>query len=1062
MRWSTLVGLIAAMLMVLPAIPASAQEVGNISGRVTGEGGAGISGAQVIVVGADRGTLTETDGRYVISNVPAGDHGVQARHLGYAESRVQRVRVTAGETVTANFRLEPDAIALEGIVAVGYGTQRRRDLTGSVASVGSAALAESRAAVSLEQALQGRIAGVMVTTNSAEPGGGLSIRIRGGNSLSGDNEPLFVVDGFPMTSGGREAGEQGQGQGGNVLSSINPDDIESIEILKDASATAIYGSRGANGVVLITTKAGTVGPPSLRADVSMGFSNVGSTVPLANAFQYATFVNDGGRIGADGEPYWGSCRASLSTGEQICRLTPEQLAAQVGEGVDWQRAMLQTGITQNYQADLTGGTEGLTYRLSAGYFDGTGAMRFTGFDRYSLRANVHAQATDRLSLRVNLNGTRSQADRANAGNASGASHPGIHNTGIISRAFRVHPFELGDAWDRDLIDDDEFADEVVTPLSELANIHRTNLTDFILASGEAVYNLTSALNLTSRTGVNLTNNRKEWFWNQQTRIGFRENGRARLNTKSTVDWVTENYLSYGKEVAAHSIDATAGVSLQKDDGRETRLQASNFLVDVPVGIDLFDFAQVHDRASQGRTQSTLASAFGRVNYSLMDRYLFTLTGRYDGSSKFAADEKWAFFPSGAFAWRVSDEPFMEGLDAVSDLRLRLSYGRVGSQSISPYGSLARMEPESFTWGGGTNLGIVPVSAANSNLRWETTEQGNVGLDLGVLDNRVTFTADVYRKTTHDLLQNMRIPRISGFSSIPANLGSIRNAGVELALAADLLTGPVGWNSSVNFARNRSTVLDLGEGIDFLKVGSAARTDYTHIIRPGDPLGTFYGYRIEGLLTAEDIANGYPTLGAFNQEGSFKFWNNPDDEGGLGVINEEDKVVLGSAEPDFTVGWHNQFRYGNLQLSAFVNAMIGQQILNLNRMYTDYGNSSLGVPSQEYLSDHWSPENPDAYFPRPIYWSTSGATVPITDRLVEDGSFVRLQTVTLRYRLPSSIGLGLGRVELYGSVDNVFTLTGYTGYDPEVNAWGRNNLTRGVDVDAYPRARTFLFGASVRN
>lgn len=1062
MRWSSLLGLVAALLL-LPTSPLVAQEVGTIVGTVSGEGGVGIAGAQVVIVGADRGTLTDEDGSYIITGVPVGTHRVQASYLGYADSRVRTVEVTAGATARVNFQMSVSAIELEEIVAIGYGTETRRNLTGAVSSIESEALEESHAAVSLEQAIQGRVPGVVVTTNSSEPGGGLSIRVRGGNSLSGDNEPLYVIDGFPMTSGGREAGEQGQGQGGNVLSGINPDDIESIEILKDASATSIYGSRGANGVVLITTKGGSIGAPTLRVDVSTGFATVGSTVPLANARQYATFVNEGGRTGPDGNPYWGSCRPSEADGTEICRLTPDELAAEVGEGMDWQREMLQTGITQDYQVDITGGTEGLTYRLSGSYFDGTGAMRFTGFDRYSLRANLTSQATERLSLQLNLSGTRSNADRANVGNAGGASHPGIQNTGIISRAFRVQPFDLGIAWDRDLLDDEEFADEVISPMTELSNIHRTNQTDFILANGTVDFRITDDLNFTSQTGVNLTNNQKEWFWNRNTRIGFRENGRARLNTLSTLDWVTENYLTYDRGFGAHDLSATTGVSLQRDDRRETRLQASDFLLDIPQGVDLFDFAQVHERTDQGRTKSTLASAFGRLNYTLMDRYLFTLTGRYDGSSKFAADEKWGFFPSGAFAWRVSDEPFMDGVrDAVSDLRLRLSYGLVGSQAISPYGSLARMDVESFTWGSGSNLGIVPVSAANSNLRWETTEQGNIGLDLGLAENRINFTADVYQKTTDDLLQNMRIPRTSGFSSIPANLGSIRNKGLELALAADVLTGDLGWNSSVNFALNRSEVLDLGEGVEFLKVGSAGRSDYTHIVRPGDPLGTFYGYRVEGLLTAEDIANDYPTFGAFNQEGSLKFWNNPADEDGLTRINEEDKVVLGHAEPDFTLGWHNRLSFGQFQLSAFVNAVIGQDVLNLNRFYTDYGNSSLGVPSQEYLADHWSPDNKDAYFPRPIYWSTSGTTIPVTDRLVEDGSFVRLQTVTLRYQLPSDLGMGLAGVELYGSVNNLLTLTGYSGYDPDVNAWGRNNLTRGVDVDSYPTARTIFIGASVRN
>ena len=1049
-------GLVGLSFFSATEAAAQAAEEIAVTGTVTDDEGYPLPGVNVVQEGTSNGTVTDAEGAFSLT-VP-GDATLVFSFVGF-----ERQEVAVDGRTHLDVELSEDIEALEEVVVVGYGSQRRQDVTGAVSSVGEETLKEIPA-TSVEQAMQGRIPGAVVTSTSAEPGGGLSIRIRGGNSISGNNEPLFVIDGFPVYNQPL-AGEFETNQSTNMLANLNPNDIESIEVLKDASATAIYGSRGANGVVLITTKQGREGSPRFTFEHYTAASTIPRTIPLASAYEYALLDNLGsetvGRdpryVGEFGEP-------DIETGEAPYFPTPEEIRADVGEGTDWQRELLRTGLTQNYQIGVSGGDNRLKYNLSGSYFDDNGILKNSSFIRYSLRANFFSQLTDRFSVRLNATGSRTTANRAINANAR-AIGGGPGRAGVVWQAFRANPIARPD----DIFFEDASLGTQgrigFNPLMDLENTHVFGYVDYVLANTTLEYEIFDGLEFTSKNGVNFTDNAKEWFWNRNTLMGYRFNSVAQERLANRLDVLTENYFTYRQDFARiHAVDLTAGMSYQEIDTRSTALGARDFTIDFENGLNKYEFANSRSLANKNRVTNTLLSYYGRANYRLLDRYLFTFTVRADGASKFAANNKWAVFPSGAFAWRFSEEPFLKD-GVLSTGKLRLSYGMTGSQAIPPYGSLARMYVDDFGWDGRVVTAVAPLSPGNPNLKWETTEQINAGVDFGFMDDRVNLTANIYRKTTRDLLQQLAVPSESGFSTVVSNFGSIRNEGFELMLGADLLDGPVTWYSSANISKNISEVLDLGD-LDFIDpprgffppraIGGA------HRLQERMPLGNFFGYKVIGLLTEEDIANGYPTLGALNKPGMFKFWNDPEDEAGINTINADDKVVLGNALPDYVFGWANNFAYGNFGLDVFVQGMIGHDVLNMQKLISEYGNTNFGVPSKAYVSDYWTPENQDAYYPRPAQLGGNSGAAVITNRLIEDGSFVRLKNVTLSYDLPRSLmrGVGVRNAQLYVTGTNLLTFTGYSGYDPEVSAFGGDNLEPGVDAGAYPRARMYTIGAKL--
>jgi len=1060
MRWTTML----LCLLGLALLPAAAygQGGGRITGTVTtGTPAQPVVGAAVTVVGTELRAVTGANGQFTLTNVPAGTQRVRATLIGHADSE-QTVTVTAGGTATASFTLAAQALALEGIVAVGYGTQRRRDLTGAVASVNMEAI-ETKPVTSIDQMLQGTAPGVQVTQASSAPGGGISIRVRGGTSVSENvsNEPLYVIDGFPIEvdyaadnnrlGGGRISGISVPT---NPLASLNPRDIESIEVLKDASATAIYGSRAANGVVLITTKRGQAGAPKVNFEAFSGVQSVAKRYDLLTGPEFAQFANE-----------W----AATQQGMEPIFADPSSVPT-----TDWQDLIFRQAPLQSYQLSVTGGSSGdnaTRYAISGGYFDQAGVVIGSQFERMSLRLNLTQDVRGKLRLGTTLTGSRvatsfAPTDGAVGGNDQSAVAAALQSIptlgvrredGTYTSMILDAPSVLSPA-------------DVQNPVAVLENM-QDRLGDVrILSNTFAEYELAEGIRFRSSLGANLSNRSRDTYWPRETLRGAQVGGQAIRGRNESTSFLNENTLNFNRTYGeTHSLNAVVGFTWQRQDNTSTSMQNENFIS------DLLNFEDIGSGnrlggplVGSGSTRTTMQSYLGRANYNLLGRYLFTLTGRYDGSSRFGPERKWGFFPSGAIAWRASDEPFLRDVTALSDLKLRASYGATGNAAISPYQSLATLGARQTTFGGVIVPGYRQTRLANEELGWETTYQFDAGVDVGFLDQLVTLTADFYNRRTVDLLMQVEIPYETGFRNAFKNAGTVRNRGVELAVGVNALRGDgrdaPRWSNNFNYSRNRNLVLDLG-GLDILRVrGISQNFNFpgTHV-RLGHPIGVFFGYRTDGLFRDSAEAAGYsatlPNRRFTAGEARVLDLSGPNGTPD-GVINELDLTVIGDPNPDYTLGWNSTFAWRGFELSSLLNGSFGADVLNINLARVEAGAPSTNI-TRERFTDRWTPQNPDARYPR------IGVTAGIigsnyVDTMLEDGSYLRLSNLTLAYNLPSRLVTrrGLRETRVYVAGSNLHTWTRYSGYNPDVSSMGVGNVNRGVDVGAYPIARSITVGVNV--
>ena len=1042
--------------LLLPATAALAQ-TGQITGRVIeAQTTRPLSGATVTVVGTDQRAVTGPNGTYVIAGVPAGSRRVTATMMGYGAGDAA-VMVNAGQAATVNFELSPVALALDEIVAVGYGTQRRRDLTGAVASVPMAAV-EQRPIVSVDQMLQGTAPGVQVSQASSAPGGGISIRVRGGTSVTEgvSNEPLYVIDGFPIEvdygadnaglSGGRTARITVPS---NPLTTLNPRDIESIEILKDASATAIYGSRAANGVVLITTKQGQAGAPKVNFEAFTGIQNVAKRYDLLTGPEFAVFANE----------WAATTRPELG----LIYEDPSAVAS-----TDWQDAIFRQAPLQSYQLSVSGGTSGANqtrYAVSGGYFEQEGVVLGSEFERMSLRLNLTQTIKERLRLGTTLTGSRVLTNFAPT---EGAAYG--QDASVVAAALQAIPAlpirrPDGSYTVQQLDAPIEITPgEVANPVAVLTHMDDVRGESRILTNSFAEYDLTDDLKFRTTLGANVTNRQRDTYWPRETFRGAQAGGQAIRGRNESLSIVNENTISYNRTFAdIHALSGVVGYTRQWQDGVSTSLIDSNFLDDLlgfhaagqgnpPGGADL----------NSSATETRLASYLGRVNYNLMGRYLFTLTGRYDGSSRFGPDRKWGFFPSAAVAWRASEEPFLADVDQLSELKVRASYGATGNAAVSPYRSLARLGDTRTNFGPDIVSGFRQVELANPELGWETTYQFDAGVDLGVLDNRVRLTADYYNRRTEDLLMQVALPLESGFQFAWQNAGTVRNRGFELALGVTPLEGngfeTPRWSNNFNYSRNRNVVLDLG-GVDILPVrGVSANFNFPGSdIRLGLPIGVFFGYQTNGLFQDSVEAANWATLGDRQfRAGEARVL----DLDGNGVINELDRTIIGDPNPDYTLGWTSNFAWRGFELTSLLNGSFGADVLNLNLIRVESGGPSTNITRERFL-ERWTPENPNARFPR-IGFTAGSIGSNYVDTMLEDGSYLRLSNVTLGYNLPAKFVArrGFRDMRLYVTGNNLYTWSDYSGYNPDVNSMGVSNTNRGIDIGSYPLARTFTVGVNV--
>lgn len=1012
----------------------------QVSGTVTDrDSQESLIGVNVLIKGTSTGTITDIDGNFQLA-VPAGAVLVFS-YVGYQDLETP----VAGQS-TIDVQLQIQAAELDQVVVVGYGTTKKRDLTGSVASIKSEEI-QAVPVVSADQALQGRAAGVFVQQNSGEPGAGTTIRIRGTSSISAGNEPLYVIDGIPiLTQAGDISTGAAKGVTINPLSTINPNDIASIEILKDASAAAIYGARAANGVVLITTKRGQAGKSNVNFNYFQGWQQVRKPYELLNASQFAHFVNE----------------ASFYAGAGRVYSDPEQF----GEGTDWQDALFRTAPMSSYELSFTGGGQKVQYALSGGYFDQQGAIIGSEFKRYNFRANLDGQVGQRLKISNSLMVSHTRSNKVSTDDNA------AFDGGAITAALGFSPLvpvrdAAGNFVQKNFAVDDQgrLADGSNSPertLSTLANPvlkiegspSEAKITR-IINNLNATVNLFKGLDFKASLGADFAATREDQFTPRATRSGG--DSFATSGAISVLSLLNENTFSYKKQLGDHRLDAVVGFSAQQTKISRLDVSAIDFNND-QFGFNNYEIARGAD-VNTNFSDFTFLSGLGRINYSYHDRYLITLTGRADGSSKFGENNKWGFFPSLSAAWVVSEEPFMKDLGWLDFLKVRLSYGVIGNESIGPFLSQALLVPVDLAFNDQLTIGFEPFLFPNSDLRWESTEQINAGLDLTFAEGRLSATFDYYKKNTFDLLLTTDVPYYTGFASVFSNVGDLENEGMEFSFSSFNFVKTFKWNTSFNIAFNKNAITNLAgrdnipnSGADLFGVQSWA------LLKVGEEVGKFYGLLTDGIVQIDEDpetiprAPGEPLLTPGDRK--FKDLNND------GLINDEDRTFIGNAQPDFNFGFNNTFSYKNFDLNVFVQGVYGNQIVNFNKFLTERINATSNV-SLEFFANRWTPQNPSNVYPK-VNADPGFTRRFISDAEVEDGSYLRVKTITLGYRLPQTLlqKWKLADLRIYVTGKNLYTLTDYSGFDPEVSHFGQNATNLGADLGGYPNTKTYLFGVNL--
>ncbi|WP_257668990.1 TonB-dependent receptor [Parapedobacter tibetensis] len=1031
----------------MASIASKPQQPFSVRGHVTDSLGNPLSGVTVKVketVSArqKRGTTTDANGIFTIE-VDSNAILIFSA-IGHETSEIpvnsrREVKVVLKEAISE----------MGQVVVIGYGSVRRKDLTGSV---GQAKVEEMQKApiISFEEALAGRVAGVKVSSADGQPGAPINIVIRGTNSVTQDNSPLYVIDGFPMENPDNYT--------------LNPSEIESIEILKDASSTAIYGARGANGVVIITTKKGKIGAPVISYNMYYGFLKNKRKMELMNAHEFVQYQMERDSANA-AETY-------LINGKMLedFRNAPS---------IDLQDQVFRTSPFQNHFMSINGGQGGTRYSISGSILGQDGVIKNSGYDRYQGRVTLDQAIGTKLKVGVNANYTAAER----FGTVPSEQRTGFFYGNLLYSVWAYRPASGQVVEDPLEQTDEDFLNLMgFNPIQTVENEYRANKTDLLTTNVFGEYSFGKYVKLRASGGVTKSKVKRESFNNSLTPLGSplttsgQNNGvNGSVTYSELTSLLNENTLSFNKTFNQHhKLDAVAGFTVQKT--RTFSYGASaNHIPNESLGIAGISEGEPV-RINSGSSQHTLASFLGRVNYAYRAKYLFTASIRADGSSKFSPGNKWGYFPSGAVAWRLGSENFMQGLTFISDAKIRLSYGVTGNNRVLDFAYLSRIDlPSSI----GYSYNNTPVKAAilselgNINLQWESTDQLNLGLDLGLFDERITLTTDAYRKTTTDLLLNARLPNSMGFTTGVKNIGSVENRGLEFTLNAQILNNEAfSWNSNFNIAFNRNKVLALTENQQTMLTLATWNIDLRnvppYIAEVGYPIARFYGYIWEGNYQYEDFNETAPGtyvlkdhIATYNanrtltQPGDIKY----KDVNGDGVVNTADRTNIGDPNPNYIGGFSNDLTYKNFDLNIFFEFSAGNDVLNANRIIFEGGGRVNQNMYATYLN-RWTPENQND-----LYYRTNGrgpSDFGYSTRIIEDGSYLRLKTIALGYTLPASITrkVKMNTVRVYASAQNIYTWTKYQGFDPEVSAYGSNALMPAFDYSVYPRAFTITFGANI--
>lgn len=1025
----TLPGIIVALLT---GIQSSGQTM-NVRGTVSdAQTGTPLISASITVKGAASGTSTDSNGNFQLE-IPNGQSLLIVSSVGYVQKEV----AVNGRSVIAITLETEGGKGLQEVVVIGYGRQSKSDLTGSVASISSEQL-EKSSMVTIDQGFQGKIAGVNVFRNSHEPGGGLSVSISGISSLTASGQPLYVVDGIPVATDFTTGfGGPNTGRGNtmpNFLSSIEPGNIESMSILKGPSATAIYGSRGANGVVLITTKSGKAGQNRVDYAGSVGISKIAKKLDFMGAKDYAQMRADYNTL--LGQP-------PIFTTSEINSF---------GRGTDWQDEITRTGIATNQSLIFSGGSEKTTYMIGGNYSRDEGIVRGSDFDRYGFTANINSNISKRFRIGANTSFTYSINNRVPTGTKGYQEAPGV-----IYNLITAPPTSPARNENGEIIEISGFPSGGQSPLVIAELLKFQTLTNRFIGNIHATYDITDDLSATVMFGGDVRNFRYGQYFPSNSDWGAGQKGAAWNWSDENLNIVSNNILNYKKEINANNrIDVTAGYTYQKQRNLDLQASSENFPTDNTLWNNLGSGSNPQAPSSYA-SEYTLISYLGRLNYSLLDRYLLTASIRTDGDSKFGANHKYGTFPSAAIAWQVGRENFMKNISAISQLKLRAEWGKSGNESIGYYSSKSLIntsfnQEQAVIFGGGTlNPVAYPIGIANPDLSWEKTSGIVFGLDLGLFVNRLMISTNAYFKKTTDLILNVPIAQHSGYSSVLMNTGAMKNSGVELQISSvNLRNKDFEWTTDFNITYNKNEILSLG-GPDFVYTGWVGGANLnTHganatRLEVGEPVGSFYGRIYEGIWhSQEEIDNIGTMIGA--APGTIR-WK---DLNGDGHIDDKDEQFLGTGLPKFNFGMTNDFRFKRWNLHLFMYGVSGNKILNIPKSRWLYSATGLGA---ERVTGRWSVNNKDGYLPG------NGSMTQENDAIVEDGSFLRFANITLNYDLPVKRGI-LHNGSIGVSIDNLGILSGYSGYDPEVNSGGLDNEVKGVDLYMYPSSRTFSLSLKI--
>lgn len=1045
--------LLAALL--LPGL-AGAQERSSIEGQVIAEGtNQPLQGVRVALPALNMSTVTDERGRFLLSNVPVGTHTLRVRVIGYRQ--VIRDVTVGAEPASVTIAMVADPLRLDELVVIGYGEQRRRDIAAAISSLDPDVAARDVPAADLSQVLQGRVPGLLVIQNSGVPGAARTVRVRGSSSISAANEPLYVVDGVPVTQVNPSALNLGfGGQQTDAISDLNGAEIESVEVLKDASAAAIYGARASNGVVLITTKRGVADRTEFQIGGYFGTQKEWRRVQFLNAQQYLDVYEEGftNRWGPASDAANGGYDAwfGYDDGGNYGWLT----GGPPGTDTDWLSTVLRRAPIANIEGSVRGGTDKVRYYVTGGSLVQEGIIRSMGYRRLNGRLNLDYQPFDRLTLGTNLSLARRLTERAVADNSiyspwsNGLAIPPIQpvfdtTTGDYWETFYANPVAV-----------DREREAIERGTRTLANVF-ANYSLFEGVTGRFSYGLDQ-----------LTTNSRAW---DSPNWGFWEpsGGRAHQGAYFVTKVVYEGTVNFNRELRpGHRVSGVIGTSYEDNWDEWTHVQGLQFPTE---HFKYIGAAATIDDGHSERNDWGLLSYFGRVSYTFNDRVTTTVSVRRDGSSRFGENNRFGTFPSASVLWRISDESFMENQNIFGNLAVRASYGITGNQPVGNFAARG-------LFGGGFNYqdlpGIAPSQMANPDLRWEKTNQVNLGVDFSVLQDRLAMTLDYYDKRTDDLLVERPVPRTTGFPDIWSNVGAMQNKGFELSTTARLIQGASGrglnWSTTLNLSRNRNKVTALFED-------QPINGGFANRVEVGEPLGFFYGYRTDGLFQVGDpicltqggetaaqrnarcAAAGIAFQSSLSSPGDIRFQDLNSD----GVINAADQGRIGNPWPDLEGGITNTLSFRGFDLSAFIQFSLGNDIFNANRIYMDqYG--SFGDNHTVRALRRWTPTNPNTTEPRAVDGDPNQNTRD-SDRFIEDGSYWRLKNLVLGYTLPNSVAqrFGYRTARIYVQAQNLLTSTDYSGFDPEVNTTGQGAtalnaaLARGTDFYTLPQQRTFTFG-----